>query len=73
VNYTVGPAQTPAQVWQAVILTVQVWWEARRLSGNLRAPGGTNAEPGDMPEPTFGIPVDAYDLLLNHLKPPRIA
>jgi hypothetical protein len=51
---------------------VQAWWESRRVSGNLRAPGG-NAEPGDQPEPMFGIPVDAYDLLLGYLKPPRIA
>jgi uncharacterized phiE125 gp8 family phage protein len=73
VTYTVGPAATPPEAYQAVRITVQVWWESRRISGNLRAPGGTNSEPGDAPEPTFGIPVDAYDLLLGYLKPPRIA
>jgi hypothetical protein len=73
VTYTVGPVTVPAEVWQAVRVTVQVWWESRRISGNLRAPGGTNSEPGDAPEPTFGIPVDAYDLLIDWLKPPRIA
>jgi hypothetical protein len=73
VTYTVGPSTTPVEAWQAVKVTVQAWWESRRLSGNLRAPGGTNGEPGDQPEPTFGIPVDAYDLLLNYLKPARIA
>ena len=73
VTYTVGPAQTPVEVWQAVKVTVRVWWESRRLSGNLRPPGGSNSEPGDLPEPTFGIPDDAYDLLLDYLKPPRVA
>lgn len=73
VTYTAGPAVTPPDAWLAVILTVQEWWESRRLSGNLRAPGGTNGDPGDLPEPMSGIPVGAYDLLLNYLKPGRVA
>jgi uncharacterized phiE125 gp8 family phage protein len=71
--YTVGPAVTPVEVWMAVVLTAAQWWEARRLSGNLRAPGGTNDDAGDVTVPTFGVPDEAYDLLLNYLKPPRVA
>jgi hypothetical protein len=73
VTYTVGPPQTPVEAYMAVLHTVQAWWDARRLSGNLRAPGGNGADPGDQPDPTFGIPADAYELLLNYLKPPRVA
>jgi hypothetical protein len=73
VTYTVGPGETPVEAYMAVLHTVQAWWDARRLSGNLRAPGGNGADPGDQPEPTFGIPADAYELLLNYLKPPRVA
>jgi hypothetical protein len=73
VAYTAGPAVTPPAAWQAVKLTVETWWESRRISGNLRAPGGNSPDAGDQPDPTFGVPTDAYDLLLNLLKPPRIA
>lgn len=73
VVYTVGPTPTPADVVLAVKLIVAAWWEARRIAGNLRTPGGTNGDPGDAPDPTFGIPDEAYDLLLSWLKPPRVA
>lgn len=73
VQYTVGPASTPAEVVQAVKVTLQAWWDTRRMTGNLQAPGGATPEAGDLPNPTFGIPSDAYDLLLDYLKPARVA
>lgn len=73
VVYTAGPAQTPPEVVQAVKQVVQVWWDNRRLAGNLRQPGGQTPNQGDVPDPTFGIPEEAYELLQDWLKPPRVA
>lgn len=73
VVYTAGPAQTPPEVVQAVKQVVTVWWDNRRLAGNLRQPGGQAPDPADVRDPTFGIPDEAYDLLQAWLKPPRVA
>lgn len=73
VQYAAGPSSTPPEVVQAVKHVVQVWWDSRRLAGNLRQPGGQQQEPADVRDPVFGIPDETYDLLQDWLKPPRVA